>query len=195
MGTVWIDDVDKAHARVDALQRANVTWLEEPFVSGAFDAYRALAEVSGSVVLAAGEGCHNVWQARHLIDHAGIGYIQIDAGRIGGITPAVDVAEYARQRGVTYVNHTFTSHLALAASLQPFAGSEADVICEYPVAPKPLAYDLTVEHLERDADGMIALSDRPGLGMTIDMETVRRYLVDVEIVVGGSVLYRAPDVS
>ena len=28
------------------------------------------------------------------------------------------------QRGVTFVNHTFTTHLALSASLQPFAGLE-----------------------------------------------------------------------
>jgi L-alanine-DL-glutamate epimerase-like enolase superfamily enzyme len=146
------------------------------------------------VALAAGEGSHNAWQAQQMIDHAGIRYVQIDAGRIGGITPAVDVAQYANARGVTYVNHTFTSHLALAASLVPFAGIEDDVICEYPVAPKAVARDLTLNHLERDAEGMIALSDRPGLGMEIDLETIRTYLVDAEIRVRGKVLYRTPEI-
>jgi L-alanine-DL-glutamate epimerase-like enolase superfamily enzyme len=194
-GTVWIDDVDRARARLDVLRQCGVTWLEEPFVSGAFDAYRTLARESAPVALAAGEGAHNAWQAKHLIDHAGIGYVQIDAGRIGGITPAAEVARYARERGVTYVNHTFTSHLALSASLQPFAGHERDEICEYPVAPKALARDLTVEHLERGRDGLIRLPDRPGLGMAIDVEAIRPYLQDVEISVQGKVLYRTPELS
>jgi L-alanine-DL-glutamate epimerase-like enolase superfamily enzyme len=192
VGTVWIDDVDKARSRLHALNRANVTWLEEPFVSGAFDAYSSLAGIAGNIALAAGEGCHNRWQAQHLIDHASIGFIQVDAGRIGGITPAVDVARYALQRGVTYVNHTFTSHLALSASLLPFASHEDDVICEYPVAPKSLAWDVTEEHIERDADGMVTLPDGPGLGMTIDTEKLRTYLVDVDITVAGKSIYRTP---
>lgn len=192
VGTVWIDDVGKAMARLDALHAARVAWLEEPFISGAFDAYRRLASSSGSVKLAAGEGCHTAWQAKHLIDYASLGYIQIDTGRIGGISPAMDVAAYAHARGVTYVNHTFTSHLALAASLLPFIGFEQDVICEYPVAPQTLAWDVTVNHLERDESGMVRLTDRPGLGMDIDVAALRPYLVDVEIIVAGKTLYRTP---
>lgn len=193
VGTVWVDDVARARQVLPALEEARVTWLEEPFVTGAFSAYAALAGEASTVRMAAGEGSHNAWQAQHLIDYAGIGFIQIDTGRIGGITPAADVAAHAASRGVTYVNHTFTSHLALSASLQPFAGLEADVICEYPVAPKALAFDLTANHLERDADGYIHLPDAPGLGMELDLEAVRPYLVDMEIRVGGATLYRTPE--
>ncbi|MGB3329597.1 MAG: mandelate racemase/muconate lactonizing enzyme family protein [Thermomicrobiales bacterium] len=192
-GTVWVDDVERAAALVPALERCAVTWLEEPFVTGAFAAYRALADRAGTVKLAAGEGSHTAWQARHLIDYAGIGFVQIDTGRIGGITPAAEVAAYARSRGVTYVNHTFTSHLALSASLQPFAGSEHDRICEYPVAPKSLALDVTSTHIERDADGLIHVPEAPGLGMTLDLEAARPYLVETEIRVRGQVLYRTPE--
>ena len=195
VGTVWGDDVERARACIDALRACGVTWLEEPFVSGAFDAYRQLGELARPVAMAAGEGSHNAWQARHLIDYAGLGFIQIDTGRIGGITPAFDVANHARERGVTYVNHTFTSHLALSASLQPFAGHAADEICEYPVAPKSLALALTKEHLERDSDGMIHVPERPGLGMTIDPDAIRHYLVDVEIIVNGQRLYRTPELA
>ncbi len=195
-GTVWIDDVERAAARLDALQAARVTWLEEPFVSGALSSYRALAELAdraGSVGLAGGEGSHDVWGARHMIDHAGVKYIQIDAGRIGGISTAAEVARYVRARGVTYVNHTFTSHLALSASLQPFVEHAGDAICEYPVAPKSLAWDVTVEHIERDADGLVHVPERPGLGMTTDIEAARRYLVPVEIRVGDEVVYETPE--
>jgi L-alanine-DL-glutamate epimerase-like enolase superfamily enzyme len=91
-GTVWGDDVTAAEQRLPALRACRVLWLEEPFVSGAFAAYRALAARSGPVRLAGGEGCHDYHQARNMIDHAALGYIQIDAGRIGGITTAQQVA-------------------------------------------------------------------------------------------------------
>ena len=111
---------------------------------------------------------------------------------IGGISPAKRVADYALQRGVTYVNHTFTSHLALSAS-QPYAGHPAGSICEYPVELKSLAWEMTHEHIAPDANGLITLPDAPGLGMTPDLEAAKRYLLDVEIAVGGKTLYRTPE--
>ena len=165
-GTVWGHDLATAEARLPALQANRATWLEEPFVSGALNAYRALAERSGSVRIAGGEGSHNEDMARHMIDHGGVGFIQIDAGRIGGLAPAKRVADYARERGVTYVNHTFTSHLALSASLQPYAGHPAGAICEYPIELKSLAWDATQEHITRDENGLINLPEAPGLGVT-----------------------------
>ena len=191
-GTVWKTDFDAAALRIPALVAARATLLEEPFVSGALKEYARLAALAGEVKLAGGEGSHNYHMAQHLIDHAGIGYVQIDAGRIGGITIAKDVADYARQQGVTYVNHTFTSHLALSASIQPFAGIESDVISEYPVEPKQLALDITTDHIERDGNGQITAPPRPGLGLTVDTAALGKYLQDVEIKVGGQVLYRTP---
>jgi L-alanine-DL-glutamate epimerase-like enolase superfamily enzyme len=130
--------------------------------------------------------------AQHMIDYAGVGYIQIDAGRVGGITSASKVAEHAAARDVRFVNHTFTSHLALSASLQPYAGLREHELCEYPVELKSLAYELTREHLVPDANGEIRLNDRPGLGLLPDVEALKKYLVDAEIVVGGITLYRTP---
>ncbi|HEU0114288.1 MAG TPA: mandelate racemase/muconate lactonizing enzyme family protein [Thermomicrobiales bacterium] len=191
-GTVWKHDVEATAARLPALRAAGATWLEEPFVSGALDAYRELSRRAGAVPLAGGEGSHNEDMARQMIDRAGIGYIQIDAGRIGGISPAKRVADYARANGVTYVNHTFTSHLALSASLQPYAGDAPDAICEYPVELKSLAWEITREHLLPDDDGRIRPPAAPGLGLTPDLAAARRYLLDVEIAVGGRTLYRTP---
>jgi len=192
-GTVWVDDVEAASLRAQALKDCRATWLEEPFVSGALDSYRRLAEVCGPVKLAGGEGCHNFYMAQQMMDYAGIGYVQIDAGRIGGLSIAKQVADYAQAKGVTYVNHTFTSHLALSASLQPFAGLEGDFICEYPVELKPLAWELSREHLLPDSGGVVQAPDAPGLGVSPNIEAIRRYLVDVEIRAKGKLLYRTPD--
>ena len=102
----------------------------------AFAAHAALARRAGDVAIAGGEGAHTVHMATNLIDFGGVRYVQIDAARIGGIAASKAVADHAVARGVTYVNHTFTSHLALSASLQPFAGLEDHRICEYPVDPE-----------------------------------------------------------
>lgn len=194
-GTVWRDDVEAAAARLPALAEARVTWLEEPFDSGAIAAYAALARQAGTVRLAAGEGAHNAHQAQLLVDLAGIGYVQVDTGRIGGLGPAHAVAQHARQRDVRYVNHTFTSHLALAASLQPYADAAEDLLCEFPVEASPLAIALTRTHLTPGADGLVALPDGPGLGLELDLAAVRPYLRQLEIVLDGQVLYRAPELT
>lgn len=195
IGTVWGEDVERASLALPALNECGAVWLEEPFVSGALASYAALAARAGRVRLAAGEGSHNIYMARHFVDHAGIGFLQIDAGRIGGVSVAKQAADYAAARGVTYVNHTFTSHLALSASLAPFAGLERDEICEYPVEPKALALAITSNHLRPDGDGLLRIPEAPGFGMTIDPAGLRPYLVDCEIRVGGRVLYRTPELG
>ncbi len=195
IGTVWNDNLEAAGQRVKGLQACRATWLEEPFVSGALKEYHALAQLCGDVKLAGGEGSHNFHMAQHMIDYAGLGYVQIDAGRIGGISVAKQVADYAQAHHVTYVNHTFTSHLALSASLQPFAGLADDVICEYPVEPKSLAIDMTANHILRDANGQVHAPDAPGLGMTLNFDGLQPYLVDVEIRVQGKVLYQTPTLA
>jgi L-alanine-DL-glutamate epimerase-like enolase superfamily enzyme len=192
-GTVWVDNVARAAQVLPALHETRALWLEEPFVSGALDAYRALSDQAGSLKLAGGEGAHNIWMARHMMQHGGVGYIQIDCGRIGGISVAKQAADDAVARGVTFVNHTFTSHLALSASLQPFAGLEKDVICEYPVEPKILAVEMTANHLQRDANGFVRAPDTPGLGITPDLVAAKKYLVPVEISVRGETLFRSSE--
>jgi L-alanine-DL-glutamate epimerase-like enolase superfamily enzyme len=164
-----------------------------PFHASALEAYGALARRSGKVKIAGGEGAHNVSMARHLIDYGGVGFIQIDCGRIGGIGPAKKVADYAAARNVTFVNHTFTSHLALSASLQPYAGLANHTICEFPFAPKPIAWEFTANALQQDGNGEIAAPDIPGLGIEINPEGVRKYLLDVEIKVSGRTLYVTPE--
>ncbi len=194
-GTVWGEDVAAAALRLEALRECRTTWLEEPFHTGALHAYAALAKRSAPVALAGGEGSHNQHMARHLIDHGGVGFIQIDTGRIGGITPAKAVADHALAAGVTYVNHTFTSTLSLCASLQPYAGIEGHEICELPTEPKALSLRLTRERLMPGGDGLLRLPESPGLGVTPDPAVIREYLVDTEIRVAGEVLYRTPSID
>jgi L-alanine-DL-glutamate epimerase-like enolase superfamily enzyme len=191
-GQIFGEDVEAATSRLQALERNRVTFFEEPFHGFAYRAYGALSARSASVGIAGGEAAHNRFMAEHLIDFGRIGHIQIDCGRIGGIGPARQVADYAQARGVTYVNHTFTSNLALSASLQPFAGLAGHRICEYPTALQPLAAELTTEHIVPDSEGLIRVPDAPGLGVTVAPDVLSRYAVDVEIRIGGRTTFRSP---
>ncbi|MBM4075560.1 MAG: mandelate racemase/muconate lactonizing enzyme family protein, partial [Planctomycetes bacterium] len=122
-------------------------------------------------------------------------YVQIDAGRIGGITISKDVADYASAKGTTYVNHTFTSNLAWSASVQPFAGLESHTICEFPTELKSLAVAITKNPIQPDKDGHVHVPDGPGLGVDIDIQGIKPYLVDTEIRVGKKTLYRTPSLT
>jgi len=191
-GQIFADDVEAAAARIPALNAVKATWFEEPFGGSSYEAYGKLAPRSGAVKLAGGEAAHNTHMAKHLIDYGGVGFVQIDCGRIGGLWPAKQVADYAVSKGVTYVNHTFTSNLALSASLQPYAGIARDAICEYPTNLSRLAVELTANHLTPNASGEIAAPDAPGLGIEIDPKALKTYAVDVEIKVNGKTIFAPP---
>jgi L-alanine-DL-glutamate epimerase-like enolase superfamily enzyme len=194
-GTIWIDDVTLASSRIKILEEVDALWLEEPFISGALQSYATLAKSLTSLKLAAGEGSHNYYMAQHLIDHANVGFIQIDAGRIGGITVAKQVADYAVAKNIQFVNHTFTSNLALSASLQPLAGLEKHHLCEFPISLKALAAELTEEKIAPNEQGVLELPERPGLGVTPNISTIQKYFVDVEIKVNDRIIYKSPRFS
>jgi len=190
-GQVFVENVEAAAARLEAMNRNRVTWFEEPFAGDALAAYRALGQrvQGGQVGLAGGEAAHNRHMAEHLIEYGGVQFIQIDCGRIGGLGPAKQVAEYAVSKGIVYVNHTFTSNLALSASLQPFAGLKDHEICEFPTGLSTLAHDLTRSRIVPDKNGMIHVPDAPGLGVEICEDALTRYHVPIEIKVRGETLF------
>lgn len=191
-GQIWGDDLQPALDRLPALEAAGATWLEEPFLPHAFVPHAELARAARGVGIAGGEGAHTVHMATNLIDYGNVRFIQIDAARIGGIGPAKEVADHAVASGVTFVNHTFTSHLALSASLQPFAGLADHRICEYPAEPKRVAQVLSVQHITPDDNGEIRAPDAPGLGIDVDLDALRPYLRTVEIAIDGVPVFASP---
>jgi L-alanine-DL-glutamate epimerase-like enolase superfamily enzyme len=190
-GTIWGENVRLAEKRLPSLQACQATWLEEPFMSGALEAYKTLARKSGPVKLAGGEGCHDFHQAKNMLDYASLGYIQIDAGRIGGITTAKAVADYAAKKGVQFVNHTFTTPLALSASLQAYAGLNTHNLCEYPSEPSTLAQEIATTRLVPNAEGCVTAPQTPGLGIDLANSALKKYSVAVEIQVGSRRIFKS----
>lgn len=184
-GQIWAGDPEAALARIPALAAAEVTWLEEPFAPDEYWLYSEVAERAPQIALAGGEAAHSPDMARTLIRYGGVSFVQIDTGRIGGILPSKQVADFAASRGVAYVNHTFTSHLALSAALHPFAGASGSGLCEYPGALSPLARAISDVNIETSADMTVRAPEAPGLGVAVDLVAITPYLRTVEIAVDG----------
>ena len=66
---------------------------------------------------------------------------------IGGILPSFRVCRLAEKRGVQYVNHTFKSHLSLAAALHVFATNPDFNLLEYPAAGSELSQRIVENRL------------------------------------------------
>jgi L-alanine-DL-glutamate epimerase-like enolase superfamily enzyme len=184
-GWAWGEDAETARQRAEDFAPFGVGWLEEPLLPEAIDAYGRLTRGGTAVPIAAAESSGRVRDAEDFLINGGVDFVQIDSGRIGGITPSHEVRRLAEARGATYVNHTFKSHLSLAAALHVFAAVERFELLEYAVGGAPLATELVSDPLERRGDGTVAVPERPGLGVRVNVETARRYLRPVRIIVAG----------
>lgn len=183
-GVVWGEDAETAYRRACGFAPYSPTWLEEPLLPHAIEAYARLAEMNPPVPIAAGEGAGFYRAAEDILVNGRVRFIQIDVGRIGGITPAFRVRQLAERHGVQYVNHTFKSHLSVAASLHVFATNPDFNLAEYPAAESDLSRNLATR-VERDPEGFIRAPEAPGLGVSVNQDVVARYLTPVRIEVGG----------
>ena len=149
-------------------------WLEEMLHPDDLAGYRALAAVSPTPV-AAGETAATEAEFLRMLDEGHLDWIQPDPSRCGVSTMlAVGRAAVARHKRVC--NHTFKSAVTLAASLHVMAALPAVDVVEFCMADSPLRHELTFEAVEC-ADGFASVSDRPGLGVTLDPAAVEKYRV------------------
>ncbi|MCY3549621.1 MAG: mandelate racemase/muconate lactonizing enzyme family protein [Candidatus Poribacteria bacterium] len=188
-GVVWGTDHQTAYQRAEAFAQFSPTWLEEPLSPDAVDAYGALTQRGPSIPIAAGEGSNTYRMAEDLIVNGGIQFVQIDAGRIGGIMPSFRVRQLAEQCNIQYVNHTFKSHLSLAAALHVFATHPDFSLLEYPAAGSELSQRLVADPFSVESDGMVRVKELPGLGVRVDTAAIRPYLAPVRIEVGMDTVF------
>ena len=187
-GVCWGDDWETAYQRAVAFAPYSPTWLEEPLLPDAVGAFARLATKKPPVPIATGEGSNRVRAAEDLLENGNVDFIQIDVGRVGGITAARQVAELAHAHGAKYVNHTFKSHLSIAASIAVFAGMEDCRYLEYPAAGSTLSQRLVSTPLVPDDEGFVYAPEAPGLGVEVNLSVVEEYLQPTRIEMAGKVL-------
>jgi L-rhamnonate dehydratase len=167
-------DVRTAIRRAHQFAEYRPFWLEEMLAPDDLTGYRQLSQHSPTPI-AAGESDSLLTDFEALLDQGGLDWVQPDPARCG-ISGMHSIGLAAIRRKKRICNHTFKSGITLAASLHVLAALPGATLCEFCMADSPLRHELTHETFRVD-DGYVTLSDAPGLGVTVNLDTVQRYRV------------------
>jgi L-alanine-DL-glutamate epimerase-like enolase superfamily enzyme len=153
-------------------------WIEEPVIP---DDVPGLARIRASVAtpIAAGEHEATRYGFRHLVEAGAVDVLQPDVNRLGGITEARRVWALGETFGLDVIPHlgfAHNAHLAIASLATP--------MLEYMPPPghpdeadEDQIFWVAFPDEPRAKNGRVALSDRPGLGVSVDrsvLESVPR---------------------
>ena len=168
--------LDQALAFAATADLPDLGWLEEPLAADApADEWSALAKAA-PWPLAAGENVRGDAGFDAQISGGAIRVLQPDAGKWGGVTGCYRVAGRARDAGLTYCPHFLGGAIGLQASAELLAAVGGDGLLEVDSNPNPLRTDLT-DAVFDPTDGLIRLSDAPGLGIEPRQAELDRWAV------------------
>ena len=157
---------DAARRRALALAEHDLAWIEEPLPADDVEGHAELARIAPMPV-AVGESLYSI---RHFADYVARGaasVIQVDAGRIGGITPWLKVAHMAECHGLAVAPHFLMElHASLVCAVRN------GVWVEY----IPQLDDIVGDRL-RIVDGYAHAPETPGLGIDWNEDEVARRAV------------------
>jgi galactonate dehydratase len=108
-----------------------------------------------------------------------VGLIQPDVARSGGISETRRIYDFADICHIQYAPHIgWSGAICLAASLQLAAAAPNFLMLELMIYTNPLRDALTIEPAVPEgplAGGEAPVTQRPGLGVAINWDTVERY--------------------
>jgi L-alanine-DL-glutamate epimerase-like enolase superfamily enzyme len=179
----WPNGYAWAIRTADMLAEHGVGWFEEPLSPDALDDFRLLRENS-RVPIAGGEVLTRrqsfvPWLQGHAFD-----IVQPDVTKVGGISESRRIAWMALDNGVAFVPHGWNTALGLAADLQLASAIPGTAYVEY-LTGSPYIDSIVAEPWRLDGDGMLAIPDRPGLGVTLDMNAVAHHARGERLPVAG----------
>jgi L-alanine-DL-glutamate epimerase-like enolase superfamily enzyme len=159
--------VDEAIRRGRAYEGLNLGWLEEPLPADDIAGHKRLVEHT-SIPIAVGESLYSPLHFREYLEQHAASLVQVDVGRIGGITPWLKVAHLAECFNTPVCPHFLMElHVALCAAVPNARWVEYI----------PQLDELTTEGM-RIVDGYAVPSAEPGLGIAWDFEAIERMKVD-----------------
>lgn len=143
------------------------TWRENPQALG------EIARQSG-VALAGGEGLVSRYEFKQLLDAGGARIVQPDVIHCGGITEIRRIASLAETYGAEISPHMYYGPVAHVASLQAMAGVRNFLMQEWDSAQDRTFATITKGTYPRVENGHVTLTERPGLGLTLDLAEIAR---------------------
>lgn len=158
--------VDEAIRRARACEGLDIGWLEEPLPADDISGHVRLCEHT-SLPIAVGESLYSVSHFREYLQRHAASVIQVDVGRIGGITPWLKVAHMAECFNIAVSPHFLMElHVSLCAAVPNARWVEFI----------PQLDDLTSQGMTIN-NGMARPADTPDLGIAWDFAAIERLSV------------------
>lgn len=166
----WPRDYKWALRTAEMLADYDVAWFEEPLVPDALEDYVALRRAA-KIPIAGGEVLTRRQSFRPWLEAGAFDIVQPDVTKVGGLSEQRKIAWMAGEHGVRFIPHGWNTAVGLASDLQ-IASAFADTdLVEY-LTGSPFIDDLARGGWRLDADGMLEIPDRPGLGIDIDLDAL-----------------------
>lgn len=148
------------------LERFNPAWYEEPVPPENLDALAQVARAI-SIPVATGERLYTKYDYARLLPLCAAAVIQPDVCHAGGILETKKIAAMAEAWYVGVAPHNPNGPVAAAATMQLAANLPNLRILELFIADPPWRDAVATPPLVVE-DGMLTVSGRPGLGVTLD---------------------------
>lgn len=154
--------VDEAIRRAGRLGGLDLAWIEEPLAADDIEGHVRLAR-STSTPIAVGESLYSIRHFREYMARGACSIVQVDVGRIGGITPWLKVAHAAEAFDIPVCPHFLMElHVSLVCAVPN--GRYVEYIPQL---------DLLTGEKMRIEDGHALAPEAPGLGIDWDADAVR----------------------
>ncbi len=175
---LWYD-ARSALRTIQKWEDLDIYFLETPLQIDNLEGYAILAK-EAPMRIAAGEWQNTRFEFIDLLDRGLVDVAQPDVGRVGGLTEAIRVCHLAQDRGRLIVPHCWKSGIGIAATAHlAFATPNCPMIEYLPaeMCDSALRIELVADPISM-VNGVITLPDKPGLGITLNMDAVAKYEVD-----------------
>ena len=169
----WANGYKWALRTSHMLAEFGVYWFEEPLLPDAINDYVELR--SNSRVPIAGGEVLTRWQSFKLwLNARAFDFVQPDVTKVGGISDERRIAWMAQENGVRFIPHGWNTALGLAADLQLASACQQTDLVEY-LYGSPFIDEIVATPWKLDADGMLAIPSRPGLGIELNQDAVQYF--------------------
>lgn len=182
-------DANHAYSLTEAMKLARavesyqIFWFEEPISPEYYPGYSQLRKAT-SIPIAGGECEYLRFGFLHLFQQQCVDIAQPDICAAGGLTEVKRIADMAYTFGVDIVPHTWGTGIALSAALHLVANldmvggrlNSADALMELDRTENPLRDEL-VQPTFSPHNGHLQVPNEPGLGVTVDEDALRRYML------------------
>jgi len=151
----------------------SVYWFEEPLLPDNLSDYILLRQIS-PVPIAGGEVLTRRQSFAPWLQGRALDIVQPDVTKVGGISEERRIAWMAEENGVRFIPHGWNTALGLAADLHLASASRNTDIVEY-LTGSPFIDDLVENKWKLDDNGMLAVPNGPGLGISLNLDVVEKH--------------------